>query len=150
MEQIRPKGTVVRKIEPMIKTTSARQVRFHTTRYTPAINAMDIVVRATPNNGIANLRAVSTKWRSPNCAQIREIATMMELYIAMASQIRNVWNVRFITKVAMPWWFCGSELLYPPGIVKPAAKVTVATSVDTNKSVNPVFVFLRDQSFTCI
>lgn len=124
---------MMRKRKPMIRTVLESQLRLLTTRETPAMNANDIVARETPNSGNATLRAVSTNLRSHNCAQMREIATMMELYIAIMSQKMNTWNFLCLSMVAIPW--SGSELLYPPGTVKPAAKDTVATRVATNKRV---------------
>ena len=97
------------------------------------MNAKETIVRASPNIGPVNLREAITKSRSPSCAQIRATATITELYIAMALLMVNMWNMWCSRKVAMP--LCGSESLFPPGTVKPAAKVTVATSVATNNRV---------------
>lgn len=93
---------------PMIRTALANQVSLLTTRYTPAMNAKDIIERANPNSGRANLREVRIKLRSPNCAQMRETATINEVYIAMVLQITNIWNLLLFSIIAMPWF--GSEL----------------------------------------
>lgn len=64
---------------------------------------------------------------------MRVTATIMELYMAIVSQKINTWNPLSLNIVAMPKSL--SELLYPPGTVKPAAKVTVAIRVATSKRV---------------
>ena len=128
-EKSRKKSTtmMMRKRKPIIRTVFDSQFRLLTTRERPAMNAKDIVVRGIPNKGNAKLREIRTNLRSHNYAQIRETATMIELYIAIMSHKMNTWNFLCLSMVAIPW--SGTKLLFPPGIVKPATKVTVATKV---------------------
>ena len=100
---------MARETIPMTTVTEANQMTLVTTRYTPAMNAKDIIEREIPNNGSANLREVRIRLRSPNCAQMRETATIIELYKAMVSQITTIWKYGLLTIVAMPW--SGFELL---------------------------------------
>ncbi|KAK6252924.1 hypothetical protein QUC31_014644 [Theobroma cacao] len=121
---------MTRKINHKERTTEASQLSLLTTKYKPAMNAMDIIVSATPRRGTASLRAKNTKPRSINCAQMSVTSMMMELYIAIVLQMTNSWNILSLSMIAEP--SSGLELLSPPGIVKPAENVTVATSVETN------------------
>ena len=116
----------------MKRTTQASQVSFLTTKCKPVMNAMDIIVSATPSRGNVNLRAKNTKPKPINCAQMSVTATMMELYIAIVLLMTNRWNILFLSMIAAP--SSGLELLSPPGIVKPAENVTVATSVATSNA----------------
>lgn len=122
-----------RKMSPSVKQTSESQKSLLITTYTAAMKAKDIMVRDTPNNGTANLRELITRVRSPNCAHIRETDINIALYIAMLSKITNALNMSLFSKVVRPW--SGSKSFNPPGIVKAAAKVTVAIRVDTSKRV---------------
>lgn len=122
-----------REMSPSIKTTYESQTSLLITTYTAAMNAKDIMVREIPKSGTANLRELIINVRSPNCAQIRVTDTNIALYIAIVSQITNAWKATLFSKMAIPWF--DSDSLYPPGIVKPAAKVTVAIRVDTSNRV---------------
>ena len=116
----------------MKRTTQASQLSLLTTKCKPVMNAVDIIVSATPSRGNANLRAKNTKPRSINCAQMSVTATMTELYIAIVLQMTNRWNILSLSMIAAP--SSGLELLSPPGIVKPAENVTVTISVEISNT----------------
>ncbi|GKV27730.1 hypothetical protein SLEP1_g36867 [Rubroshorea leprosula] len=105
------------KLNSINRTRQASQRSLLTTKYNPAMNAMDIITSATPRRGNANLTESRIRPTSVNCAQMNMAATV-ELCIATVLQITNKWNIFSISMIAKPW--SGPELLSPPGIVNPS------------------------------
>ena len=117
----------------MTKIRYATQEILLTTKYVADMNAMDIAKIAATTSFKAQPMADLVKSPAIN-DHMRMKAPIMEQYIAMESQTMKTWNARLFPKVASPWLVGPlSELLKPPGTVKPAAKVTVATSAATTE-----------------
>ena len=123
----------------MTKIRYATQEILLTTKYVADMNAKDIWKIAAPTSKKAQI--VAEYARSLATDHMRRKAPVMEQYIAMESQTMKTWNAHLFPKVASPWLVGPlSELLKPPGTVKPAAKVTVATStaITEIKSTRPL------------
>ena len=112
----------------MTKIRYATQEILLTTKYVADMNATDIAKIAASTSVKAQKLAYFATSLANN-DHMRRKAPVVEQYIAMESQTMKTWNARLFPKVASPWLVGPlSELLKPPGTVKPAAKVTVATS----------------------
>ncbi|KAF9589518.1 hypothetical protein IFM89_025236 [Coptis chinensis] len=85
-----------------------------------------------------NKRNVGGKRRT-KCTQTREIMATMERNMAIASHQTNSSNFLCFTRVGIPW--SESSLWHPPGIVNPAANVTVVTRVATTRRVLALFLY---------
>lgn len=57
---------MTRNVMPMTRTAVASHRSLLTTRNTPAVKAMDIILRAIPSKGKAKVRALRAKLMSPN------------------------------------------------------------------------------------
>ncbi|KAJ6797079.1 ankyrin repeat-containing protein-like [Iris pallida] len=94
-------------------------------------NATTIPPRATHMNFIAVLIECSRmSWSSEPVKMSRQV-TAIELTIAIASEMRNALKAASLARIATPCSELLSSLLYPPGSVKAAAKVTVAMRTPT-------------------
>jgi len=100
---------------------------------TPKRNAKGMQSKAKSSKGKATCKDERMSTGSPNCAQIRIPIVATELCMAKMSSTRKMKRVGLVAKVALPK--CGAELLNPPGIVKPAANVIVATRAATRRRV---------------
>jgi len=89
--------------------------------------------RENISKGKATFKDEATSDGSPNCAQISVHIVARELCIAKTSSRRKKKRLGSVAKVALPK--CGPELLTPPGILKPAVNVIVATSAATSRRV---------------
>ena len=117
----------------MTKIRYATQEILLTTKYVADMNAKDIWKIAAPTSKKAQVVAEYARSLATN-VHMRRKAPVMEQYIAIESQTTKTWNAHLFPKVASPWLVGPlSELLKPPGTVKPAAKVTVATSAATTE-----------------
>lgn len=114
-------------LQPIAITTQATHRELGTTvRYTASITATTIARQAVTVSQWAQATTSLLTSTGSLRAQVEPKTTTMEQHIARVLDMTYIWNAARCPRMAVP-----SCWLYPPGMVKVAAKVTVAMRVAT-------------------